>query len=243
VAFAFYLIRELQPRTFVELGTHLGHSYFAFCQGVTEWRLPTRCFAVDTWAGDPHTGKYGEDPYRIVNAHHQDRYTGFSRLLRMEFDEALRHFPDGSVDMLHIDGYHTYEAVCHDYETWLPKMSDRGVILFHDTCVRTGDFGVHRLWDELAARYPAFQFTHSSGLGVVCVGTQVPAPLVEPCSEPEQADIWRSVFRRWSELLLAEVEYDRLNEKLARRSRRTAAEKLRRKLARFWRRLRGGRAE
>jgi O-antigen biosynthesis protein len=256
-AFALYLIRELRPRTFVELGTHWADSYFAFCQGVAEWRLPTRCFAVDTWTGDSHAGKYGEDVYDVVNAYHQGRYTGFSRLLRMEFDEAQRQFPDGGVDLLHIDGYHTYEAVRHDFETWLPKMSDRGVILFHDTCVRTGDFGVYRLWDELAARYPAFQFTHSSGLGVVCVGTQVPPPLVEPCSDPNQAEIWRSKFSRWSELLLAEAQVDRLRadldryraesdrriKKLERHVRRTAVQKVKRKLKRAWHRLRGTHAE
>jgi hypothetical protein len=141
----------------------------------------------------------------------------------MEFDEAQRGFADGVVDLLHIDGYHTYEAVRHDYETWLPKMSERGVILFHDTCVRTGNFGVYRLWEELAARYPAFQFTHSNGLGVACVGTHVPPSLVEPCSEPGQADVWRSVFRRWSELLLAEAQ--------ARRLRRTVAERIKRKFS------------
>jgi O-antigen biosynthesis protein len=231
VAFAFYLMRELQPRTFVELGTYWGDSYFAFCQAVAQWHLPTRCSAVDTWAGDAHAGKIGESVYRVVNAHHQDRYAGFSRLLRMTFEEARQQVPDGSVDLLHIDGYHTYEAVRHDYETWLPKMSDRGVILFHDTCVRTGDFGVYRLWDELTARYPAFQFTHSNGLGVACVGTHVPPALVEPCSDPGQADVWRSAFQRWSELLLVEDQ--------ARRLRRTLPRRIQRKIRRFWRGLRG----
>ena len=65
VAFAFYLMRELQPRTFVELGTYWGDSYFAFCQGVAEWRLPTRCTAVNAWAGDAHAGKTGEDAHSV----------------------------------------------------------------------------------------------------------------------------------------------------------------------------------
>lgn len=255
MAFAFYLTRELRPRTFVELGTYWGDSYFAFCQAVAEWRLSTRCYAVDTWAGDPHTGAYGTDVYSVVSAHHHERYAGFSTLLRMDFDSARRQIPDGSVDLLHIDGYHTYDAVRHDYDTWLPKMSERGVILFHDTCVRTGDFGVYRLWDELAARYPTFQFTHSSGLGVACVGTHVPPALVQPCSDPNLADKWRSMFRRWSELLLAEAQLDRLREDLSRRSieldrlrdklrsRRTTVEKIKNKVIRSWQRLRAGQAK
>ena len=54
-------------------------------------------------------------------------------LIRSKFSEAVTQFEDESIDLLHIDGYHTLKAaVTEDYETWLPKLRGNGVILFHD---------------------------------------------------------------------------------------------------------------
>jgi len=168
VPFAMWLIRAISPNTLVELGTYSGNSYFSFCQAVVEAGTATRCFAVDTWQGDEHTGRYPEDVFLAVSAYHQEHYASFSRLLRMPFDDAAARFSDESVDLLHIDGVHTYEAVRHDFETWLPKLAHDAVVLFHDTNVREGNFGVWKFWEELRAYYPrTLEFVHSHGLGVL----------------------------------------------------------------------------
>jgi hypothetical protein len=173
--FAFWLVDAARPRLLVELGTHGGYSYFAFCQAVQRLGLRTQCFAVDTWKGDEHSGFYSEEAYQEVRARHDRLYSAFSNLIRASFDEALHHFGDNTIDLLHIDGRHFYDDVKHDFESWRPKLSSRAVVVFHDTNARERNFGVFKLWEELCRIYPHFEFYHGYGLGVLGVGDRLPA--------------------------------------------------------------------
>lgn len=175
IPFGVWIVEVVRPRVLVELGTHHGHSYFSFCQAVERTRLNTKCYAVDLWQGDEHAGLYGEEVFANVQSRNV-QFDGFSRLLRMTFDDATNYFSDGSIDLLHIDGLHTYEAVKHDFESWKPKLTQQSIVLFHDINVRERGFGVWRLWEELSSAYPTIEFMHSHGLGVLFYGAdQSPA--------------------------------------------------------------------
>jgi len=164
--YAHFAIRKLKPKLMVELGTHRGTSYFTMCQTISQYSKSTKAFAVDTWQGEAHAGFYDESVYKAVASENQ-KYKSFSTLLRCTFDEALSKFENGSVDLLHIDGYHTYEAVKHDFESWLPKLAPGATVLFHDTSETRDDFGVHIFWAELMKQYAGFEIKHSHGLGVL----------------------------------------------------------------------------
>ncbi len=201
IPFAHWVVAACRPRLFVELGTHNGVSYAAFCEAVAQFGIDARCYAVDTWQGDEHAGHYGDAVFEALRRFHDSRYAGFSELLRCMFNEALPHFADGSIDLLHIDGLHTYDAVRGDFEAWRPKLSDRAVVLFHDTNERRGDFGVWRLWRELQAAHPGFEFLHSHGLGVLAVGPHAPEDVLALCHLGDAASAVRERFallgERW----------------------------------------------
>jgi GT2 family glycosyltransferase len=152
----------------VELGTHYGTSFWSFCQAAKDEKLATELNAVDTWKGEGHAGFYGEEVFEAVKAIKKEFYSDLKiDLIRKNFDETIPDFDDKSIDLLHIDGLHTYEAVKHDFENWNSKVKDDGIIIFHDTFVRQNDFGVYKLWEELKNEYKTAEFYHSYGLGVI----------------------------------------------------------------------------
>lgn len=207
--FAHWLVTTLRPSTITELGVHWGASYFTFCDAVQHNHLDCDCHGVDSWTGDEHAGAYEDDVYSHVKSLNDLYYSLFSTLHHTTFDEALDAFADGSIDLLHIDGCHTYQAVKHDFEAWLPKMSQRGVVLFHDTTEKRDDFGVWRLWDELVERHPSFLFEHSHGLGVLGVGTDLPPDLeqlFELTKTPESAAAVRQYFNDINAFLLTKLK-------------------------------------
>ena len=63
IPFAAWIINEINPGIFVELGTHTGNSYFSFCQSALKNSLNTKCYAVDTWIGDIHAGLYDDEVF------------------------------------------------------------------------------------------------------------------------------------------------------------------------------------
>lgn len=207
IPFAMFIVDVLRPRTIVELGVYSGVSYCAFCQTVKELNLDTRCFAIDTWQGDENSGPYGPEILSDLKEYHDPLYENFSCLIQSTFDDAVSQFENNTIDLLHIDGFHSYEVVKHDFETWLPKMSSRGVVLFHDINVRDRGFGVWKLWEEIKLTYPHFEFLHEHGLGVISTATSVPDGLREllELSESEAAVI-REFFNQLGQRLRVRSE-------------------------------------
>ncbi len=166
IGFGYDLVAALRPACVVELGVDRGESFFAFCESMDNHGIGGRCAGVDLWEGDRHALRYDDAVFREVKRVAERHYTGMAQLMRMDFDAAAAQFAPGSVDLLHIDGLHTYEAVRHDFETWRNRLAPGGVMLIHDVNVRRGDFGVWRFWDEIRSQGDAFVLQNGPGLGV-----------------------------------------------------------------------------
>lgn len=212
IPFAFYIVEILKPSMIVELGVHIGNSFNAFCQASKELKLNTHCYGIDNWQGDQHTGVYELTIYEELKKYQDSNYSEFAHLVKSDFDKALPLFKDGSIDLMHIDGYHTYDAVKKDFENWRPKLSNRSVVLMHDTQVRNRDFGVWKLWAELADEYPSLEFVNSGGLGVLSTGNEAPG-LFFSYTEKER-EFFIKLFSRIGAFLKARIVLNQINSNL-----------------------------
>ncbi len=210
IPLARYLIRAMKPNLFVELGTHFGVSYFNMCDEISRVNYGGKAFAIDNWIGDKHSGFYSNEVFEIVQE--ENKKYEFSTLLRMQFHDALNSFENESIDLLHIDGEHTFESVSQDFELWLPKMKSDGVILVHDIGVFREDFGVWKFWDQVKQKYKTFETFHSFGLGIIFLETEIANPNLRIIES--SGDAWKNRFHsafsnHASVLLLDQIEVAR----------------------------------
>jgi len=209
VWFAYDLVSNMKPKCIVELGTHYGVSFLSICQAIKDGEVACELHAVDTWEGDSQARVGYEEKDVVYNGLKKEIDLNFGdlkiNLHRKKFDEALLEFKDSSIDVLHIDGFHSYEAVKHDFESWLPKVKDGGVILFHDIHEYKEGFGVHILWKELKQKYNTIEFDHYHGLGVLFKNNNFDELL-------QYEDIWRNYYKILSEKNDANIKLENLNE-------------------------------
>lgn len=86
------------------------------------------------------------DPYRAYHRVSQERqdlvYEGAQKnaaefgfkIVRKASLDAVDDFADGSLDWVHIDGDHSFDAAVQDIIRWPPKVREGGLVLVHDYC-------------------------------------------------------------------------------------------------------------
>ena len=160
--FSMFLVKYIKPSIIVELGVDYGHS--TFC--LSSPNIGT-VYAIDCFEGDIHAGfKTTENIFNDCKTELINKSLLLSDNIipiKGYFDDVVLTF-DKEIDILHIDGLHTYEAVRNDFEKWSVKTTNNSVIIMHDVIAYADTVG--KFFSEI--EYPKFYFTHSAGLGVVC---------------------------------------------------------------------------
>jgi len=159
-SFAEWLVKTMHPEQIVDLGVDFGYSTFVFANAVAKQEHGT-VTGIDWFEGDAHTGR--RDTYEEVLKLRKD-FGLINRLKIVKGDfRKISQSWDCKIDILHIDGFHTYEAVKGDFESWKKFLKPNSIVLFHDICVP--GFGVVSFFRELNEGYKLY-FTHSAGLGI-----------------------------------------------------------------------------
>jgi predicted O-methyltransferase YrrM len=157
-AFAEWLTQRLQPKITVELGVDYGYSLFCLAN-----KNPGRVIGIDLFEGDAHAGTREKNQHETVQQFATDNQYTNVQLVKGDFTELAQYWV-APIDILHIDGLHTYEACLMDFVNWGPHVSATGVVLMHDI---TSYPDVTRVFLEVGAQAKV-AFLHSAGLGVVC---------------------------------------------------------------------------
>ena len=195
IPFAFWLMEALKPASFVELGTECGSSYFAFCQAAAQLDVDIDSFAIGSWP----TGPEGDSHFAALCQYNEGHYSAFSRLKRGDAEQEAGYFQDTEVDLLHICGTQSYQRTRAAFESWLPNLSQRAVVLLHDSDMRGSGYGVNRLVAELRDTYPVFEFRHGQGLAVIGVGSdqnETLSWLFEAAGTPSSRNAIQNIFGR-----------------------------------------------
>jgi predicted O-methyltransferase YrrM len=136
-ASAFWtVIQETQPKTVVEIGSYLGRSTALIGLGLKRFSPDARFVAIDPHTGDrQHLDRIKVDVLPTEGLFRQHmRGAGLLEMLdiRVAMSEEVAAEWSGPVDLLYIDGWHSYDAVKGDAQGWLPHLTDDGLVCFDD---------------------------------------------------------------------------------------------------------------
>jgi predicted O-methyltransferase YrrM len=169
------LVRSMKPDVCVEIGSALGASASYIGMALKENGRGT------LYAIDPHEPTEWNDVNAIDSLKEFTR--NITTLQVHEQVSVIRSYSDAAarewklqIDLIFIDGDHSYEGVKRDWEHFLPHIKPSGIVIFHDTMwdlppytgtVRS-DMGVPRFVDELREQgYQVLTICQDFGVSLV----------------------------------------------------------------------------
>ncbi len=156
------LVAERKPQKIIEIGTARGGTLFLLAHVSSP---DSRILSIDL-PGGPFGGGYPRFKSGLLR-----RFGGRAiRLLRadshrLETFQKAKYIIDGEVDLLFIDGDHTYEGVKMDFQRYSPLVKKGGIIALHDIAEHPPETGcdVRRFWQEIRPVYRTKEIIDQQG--------------------------------------------------------------------------------
>lgn len=181
-----WLVEEHRPRNVLEIGTCAGGTLYCLCRlaepdgTIVSIDLPRGSFGggCTEERADEMRMLFPRDDQQL-HLLREDSHSS-ATLAKVQSTLAGR-----QLDLLFIDGDHTYEGVKSDFEMYSPLARDGALIAFHDILKHPPKLGVgvDRYWNEIKAGYRHVEIVsdprHWGGIGVLWKsGPARPSPLV-----------------------------------------------------------------
>jgi predicted O-methyltransferase YrrM len=150
------ICRSLKPSVAVEIGSARGKSACYIGMALRQ-NGSGRLYAVDPHSPTDWNDDKSIDTYGIMCDNLKELgLTEIVTIVRQYSSDVVGSLPK-PIDLLFIDGNHSYEGVKADWDNFTPHMSEFGLVLFHDTIWDLmpdskwyrQDMGVPRFVDEL----------------------------------------------------------------------------------------------
>jgi len=158
-------VRRLNPQTVLEIGTHRGGTLYL-------WARLARPDAILVSIDLPG-GKFGGgySPFRapiyrrFAQDHQKLHLVRANSHRESTLEETKRLLSGRQIDLLFIDGDHTFEGVKKDWEMYSPLVRSGGLIVFHDVAGNYEETQVKAFWDTIKTSYSHREYmAHPEGL-------------------------------------------------------------------------------
>ena len=133
-----YIVSRFDDAVFVEIGTWKGASIKYLAQEVRDTGKNIRLYGVDTFKGTTGEPTQQMDEAVLKDVLYEtylkniESVKAYVTTIIGDSHEVHKRFEERSLDVVFIDGDHSYEALLLDLAGWYPKVKQGGIIAGHD---------------------------------------------------------------------------------------------------------------
>jgi len=169
---AMEVIEAIQPKVLVEIGTAGGGNLFLLSRAAhANAYLASVDLPAGHWGGGYQVWKIPVFRRLLLRGQRADFLRADSHD-PSTLEELKRLLQDKIIDVLFIDGDHSYAGVKQDFEFYSKLVRPGGLVLFHDIAHHRPADNCHvdQLWAELRPRYESREFIENSDQGWAGIG-------------------------------------------------------------------------